>query len=252
MMEPKDGHSRKDRLDRLRVPSTFKMLDNDKAVMLEKLIQIAGWIHFHDDRKIPHQYFEDFLGELNALLKSIHKKHAHEAIGKMEPSQALLLAFIENLQKVTESYNGRWNDFANWYLTEYLKVSPLSVKGDRVWLAFDKATPGIITIDKNTGFNRKNGDQEVLTYRLEDELIVQDVAVISAQSICFERNPYHYPAANLDFVTAIKTRDLLHDKRVEDRTLIFDHQYHSNETRAIDCSKSGKPSISLRHLQPNS
>ncbi|WP_430406308.1 hypothetical protein [Fluviicola sp.] len=244
-MEPKDGHSRKDRLDRLRVPSTFKMLDNDKAVMLQKLIQIAGWIRFYNEREIPDGYFKGFLHELEDVLKGMHMKHAHEAIGKMEPSQALLLAFVENLQKVTESYNGRWNDFANWYLTEYLKVSPLSVKGDRVWLAFDKATPGTITIEKNTGFNRKNGDQNILTYRLEDELTVQDIAAVSAYSVCFERNPYHYPAANLNFVTAIKTRNLIHDKPVEDRTLMFDHQFHSNETRAIGIRISA-PSLLLR------
>uniref|UniRef100_UPI0025F2C57E hypothetical protein n=1 Tax=uncultured Fluviicola sp. TaxID=463303 RepID=UPI0025F2C57E len=99
-MESRDGHSRKDRLDRLRVPGNFKMLDNDKAVMLEKLIQIAKWIHFYNEQNVPQEYFDSFLGELKALLKSIHLKHSHEAIGKMEPSQALLLAFVENLQKV--------------------------------------------------------------------------------------------------------------------------------------------------------
>lgn len=244
-MKQKDGHSRKDRIDRLLVPSTFKMLDNDKAVMLQTLIQIAGWIRFYNEKEIPEGYFDDFVGELEALLDSIRKKHAHEAIGKMEPSQALLLAFVENLQKVTEKYNGRWNDFANWYLTEYLKVSPLSVKGDRVWLAFDKVTPGNITIEKNTGFNRKNGDQNVLTYRLENELVVQDIRAISAYTVCFERNPYHYPAANLNFVTAIKTRDLLHDKPSPDRTLIFDHESHSHETRAIGIRISA-PSLLLR------
>lgn len=243
-MESRDGHSRKDRLDRLRVPGTFKMLDNDKAVLLQKLIQIAGWIRFYNDREIPQEYFEGFLGELKALLMNIHMKHSHEAIGKMEPSQALLLAFIENLQKVTEKYNNRWNDFANWYLTEYLKVSPLSVKGDRVWLAFDKATPGTITIEKNTGFIRKNADQKVLTYRLEDELIVQDIEVISAYTVCFERNPYHYPAANLNFVTAVKTRNLLHDKPVQDRKLIFDNEF-SRETRAIGI-RIAAPSLVLR------
>jgi hypothetical protein len=244
-MESKDGHSRKDRLDRLRVPSTFKMLDNDKAVVLQKLIQIAGWIRFYNEQEIPDGYFKDFLGELEALLESMHLKHAHDAIGKMEPSQALLLAFVENLQKVTEKYNSRWTDFPNWYLTEYLNVSPLSVKGDRVWLAFDKATAGTITIDKNTGFNRKNGDQDILTYRLEDELIVQDIAITNAYTVCFERNPTQYPAANLDFVTAIKTRDLLHDKPTQERTLIFDHEFHSHETRAIGIRISS-PSLVLR------
>ncbi|MDF3026997.1 MAG: hypothetical protein K0S23_1304 [Fluviicola sp.] len=243
-MKSRDGHSRKDRLDRLHVPGTFKMLDNDKAAMLQKLIRIAGWIRFYNEKEIPEGYFEDFLGELEALRENIQMKHAHEAIGKMEPSQALLLAFIENLQKVTEKYNGRWNDFANWYLTEYLKVSPLSVKGDRVWLAFDKATPGTITIEKNTGFNRKNTDQNVLTYRLENELVVQDIEALSAYTVCFERNPYHYPAANLNFVTAIKTRDLLHDKPVQDRTLIFDNEF-SRETRAIGI-RIAAPSLLLR------
>ncbi len=243
-MESRDGQSRKDRLDRLHVPGTFKMLDSDKAAILQKLIQIAGWIRFYNEREIPENYFEGFLDELKALLKSIHMKHSHEAIGKMEPSQALLLAFVENLQKVTEKYNGRWNDFANWYLTEYLKVSPLSVKGDRVWLAFDKTTPGTITIEKNTGFNRKNADQNVLTYRLEDELIVQDIEAIGAYTVCFERNPYHYPAANLNFVTAIKTRNLLHDKPNPDRTLIFDNEF-SRETRAIGI-RIAAPSLLLR------
>lgn len=243
-MESRDGHSRKDRLDRLRVPGNFKMLDNDKAVMLEKLIQIAKWIHFYNEQNVPQEYFDSFLGELKALLKSIHLKHSHEAIGKMEPSQALLLAFVENLQKVMERYNSRWNDFANWYLTEYLKVSPLSVKGDRVWLAFDKVTPGTITIEKGTGFNRKNADQNILTYRLEDELVVQDIEAISAYTVCFERNPYHYPAANLNFVTAIKTRNLLRDKPIADRKLIFDNEF-SRETRAIGI-RIAAPSLVLR------
>ncbi len=249
-MEPRDGHSRKDRLDRLIVPGNFKMLDNDKAVMLEKLIQIAGWIRFYNEKEIPEGYFEAFLDELKALQTSIRRKHAHEAIGKMEPSQALLLAFIENLQKVSEQYNNRWNDFANWYLTEYLKVSPLSVKGDRVWLAFDKIAPGTITIEKNTGFNRKNADQNVLTYRLEDELIVQDITTVNAYTVCLERNPYHYPAANLNFVTAIKTRDLLHDRPVSDRTLLFDHEHHSLETRAIGI-RIAAPSLLLREGKRN-
>ncbi|MDR0802976.1 hypothetical protein [Fluviicola sp.] len=249
-MEPKDGYSRKDRLDRLHVPSNFKMLDNDKAVMLEKLIRIAGWIRFYNEKEIPEGYFEAFLLELKALLKNIQEKHAHEAIGKMEPSQALLLTFVENLQKVSEYYNDRWNHFADWYLTEYLKVSPLSVKGDQVWLAFDKVVPGPVTIDKNTGFNRKNADQQVLTYRLEDELTVQDITAVSAYTICLDRNPYHYPAADLNFVTAIKTRDLLHDKRTTSRTLLFDHEYQSKETRAIGIRISA-PSLLLREGKRN-
>ncbi|MGV3613330.1 MAG: hypothetical protein ACO1N0_20395 [Fluviicola sp.] len=243
-MKPKDGHSRKDRLDRLRVPGTFKMLDNDKAVMLQKLLQIAGWIRFYNDKEIPQEYFEGLLGELKTLLKSIHLKHSHEAIGKMEPSQALLLAFVENLQKVMGNYNSRWNDFANWYLTEYLNVSPLAIKGDRVWLAFDKATPGTITIDKNTGFNRKNANQNVLTYRLENEVIVQDIETVGAYTVCFERNPYHYPAANLNFVTAIKTRNLIHDKPIPERKLLFDNEF-SKETRAIGI-RIAAPSLLLR------
>lgn len=249
-MKSRDGHSRKDRFDRLNVPGSFKMLDSDKAVMLEKLIRIAGWIRFYNEKEIPEGYFEAFLRELKALYESIQLKHAHEAIGKMEPSQALLLAFIENLQKVSENYNDRWNHFADWYLTEYLKVSPLSVKGDKVWLAFDKVTPGPITIEKQTGFNRKNADQNVLTYRLESDLTVQDINAISAFTICLDRNPYHYPAANLNFVTAIKTRDLLHDKPAADRTLLFDHEHHSQETRAIGI-RIAAPSLLLREGKRN-
>ncbi len=244
-MEPKDGHSRKDRLDRLNVSGNFKMLDNDKAVLLQKLFRIAGWIRFYNEREIPDTYFEGVLNELGKLLEVLREKRTHEAIGKMEPSQALLLAFIENLQKVTEKYNQRWNDFPRWYLEEYLKISPLPVKGDRVWLAFNKAAPGTVTIEKNTGFNRKNADQEVLTYRLAEEVVVQDIEIVSAHTVCFERNPYHYPAANLNFVTAIKTRDLLHDKPTRDRTLLFDHEFHSNETRAIGIRISA-PSLLLR------
>lgn len=249
-MESRDGHSRKDRLDRLRVPGSFKMLDNDKGVMLQKLIRIAGWIRFYNEKEIPEGYFEAFLRELKALYESIQMKHAHEAIGKMEPSQALLLAFIENLQKISEHYNDRWNNFANWYLTEYLKVSPLSVKGDKVWLAFDKATPGPVTIEKNTGFNRKNADQNVLTYRLADEVIVQDITAVSAYTICLDRNPYHYPASSLNFVTAIKTRDLLHDKPAVDRTLLFDHEHLSRESRAIGL-RIAAPSLLLREGKRN-
>lgn len=256
-MKFKAGHSRKDRLDRLHVPGTFKMLDNDKKAMLEKLLQISKWIRFYNEQeKIPagklvepfnesDESFFPHLGELEKLLAHLQKKHAHTAIGKMEPSQALLLAFVENLQKVTERYNIRWNEFPEWYLNEYLEIEPLTVQGDRVWLAFEKTAPGTVTIEKNTGFIRKNADQKTLTYRLKEEVVVQDIAPISMYSVCFERNPYYYPAANLNFVTAIKTRDLLHDTPSPDRTLIFDQEFHSRETRAIGL-RIAAPSLLLR------
>lgn len=257
-MKIKAGHSRKDRLDRLRVPGTFKMLDNDKEAMLQKLLQISKWIRFYNEQeKIPEgrnivepfnesdESFYPHLEELERLLHHIQKKHAHTPIGKMEPSQALLLAFVENLQKVTEQYNIRWNEFPEWYLEEYLGIKPLSVQGDRVWLAFDKTAPGKVTIEKNTGFVRKNADQKTLTYRLEDEVVVHDIAPISAYSVCFERNPYHYPTASLNFVTAIKTRDLLHDTPSPGRALMFDQEFHSSETRAIGL-RIAAPSLLLR------
>lgn len=241
----------------MRVPGTFKMLDNDKEAMLQKLLQISKWIRFYSEQEtIPEgklvapfdesdESFFPHLGELERLLQHIQKKHAHTAIGKMEPSQALLLAFVENLQKVTEQYNIRWNEFPEWYLSEYLGIKPLSVQGDRIWLAFDKTAPGTVTIEKNTGFIRKNADQKTLTYRLEEEVTVQDTKPISAYSVCFERNPYQFPAANLNFVTAVKTRDLLHDKRSADRTLMFDQEFHSSETRDIGLRISA-PSLLLR------
>ena len=124
------------------------------------------------------------------------------------------------------------------------RLDRLHVPGTFKMLDNDKATPGTITIEKNTGFNRKNADQNVLTYRLENELVVQDIHAISAHTVCFERNPYHYPAANLKFVTAVKTRNLLHDKPVQERKLIFDNEF-SRETRAIGI-RIAAPSLLLR------
>lgn len=243
-MAGEDGHSKKDRMVRLQVPGNFRMLENDKHVLLQKMMRIADWIRFYNEEAQENGHFSEYLEQLQTLVQGPPHTPGNEPVGTMEPSQSLLLAFVENLQRVTEHYNTRWNDFAAWYLRDFLGVKPLSVKGDQVWLAFRKATPGVITIPKQTRFNRKN-TEHTLAYSLTTDLHVQDIEIVKAYSICFERNPYHYPASELNFVTAIKTRDLLGQRESVEQSMLFDNEHDTHNNRAVGLRISA-PSLLLR------
>jgi hypothetical protein len=243
-MKQRDGYGRNDRLARLDLPGTFRMLDNDKTVLLRQLLQVAGWIRFYNEREIPDRYFDSLLPELARAVQAASARHSFDPDGEMEPSQALLLAFVENLGRVLHAYNERWRRFPQWYLDEYLKVASLPVKGDKIWLSFAKTVPEYVSLEKGTPFTVKADGNRELTYLLSDDLDIHDITIAKAFSVCFERNPYQYPAAKLGFVTVIKTRDLLAD-RVPDRVLLFGNQQNTRENKAIGI-RITSPSLLLR------
>lgn len=234
-MERKDGLSREDRVSRITSVKSFAVIDSSKDSLLNQVLKTARFIKFYDSQNIHAGYFDELLNEIKLLASS----DSSFADGNMEPSQALLYAFLEQLHGTTGLFNDRWNNLAQWYLNEFLGVVPLPTIPDKVWLSFLKDSPIPVILKKGTAFSFKSNDKALFTYRLTENLEVQNIELANACSLYFERNKNILPAAHLNFITSVKIKDLLNDK--SPRKMMFGDDRNPIYSKALGLIISGPP-----------
>ncbi|WP_165041461.1 baseplate J/gp47 family protein [Dysgonomonas sp. ZJ709] len=239
-MSSRDGLSRDERMRRITSVNPFAVIDNSKDSLLNQTLEVARFIRYYDPQNVHAGYFDELLNEIKMLAESDSKPYFD---GSMEPSQALLYTFLEQLHGTTELFNERWSNLARWYLNDFLGVLPLSTTPDNVWLSFLKDSSTSVILKKGTGFSFKSNDKNLFTYRLTEDLEVHDIELVNAYSLFFERNKNILPAAHLGFITSLKIKDLLNDK--SSREMMFGDDKNPVYAKALGLIISS-PSLLLR------
>lgn len=198
--------SQKDRKERLGNAKKIHVIDNSVESLLHQADEIAGFLKYYNFSNIPDGYFNQFLQDL----KDIREKDAHRFVpdGNLEPSQALLFAFIQHLHTLGESFNQRFKDITDWYAHHFLHLRPLSLRRHKACLAFQKNVVEQVVIEKDFGFLLKENENRTFFYRILEDTTISNVSVenILAMYFCKQRNIY--PASYLNFVTSLRVKDL--------------------------------------------
>jgi len=211
----RDGLSQKDRTERITAVRPFHIIANDMALLLQQAETIASFICYYNFNRARDGHWNELLGELKKVRLYYEKNGSlPEPDQNMEPAQALLLVFLEQLQSINAHFNGRWQDFPYWFLDEVLGIHSLEPLPDHVWICFNKNVPGSISIAKGERFQTVTEEGEIsFTYRLTRDFDVQDITVEKAFSVYFEKRKHIFPASGLNAVTSLKIKDLIDGER---------------------------------------
>lgn len=89
----------------------------------------------------------------------------------VDPSVAVIIAFIKNYKEVVSRYNRRWELLPEFYLKEILHVQPRSFRPWTTWLVLDPdKKAGTVCVPAGTGFIAgKQSDETPILYRNEKE-----------------------------------------------------------------------------------
>jgi|GEM_PF-1434308 len=230
-MNRKDGLSRTERLKENSSLKPFAVVDSDRASLLRQSLDIANFIRFYNDRNEPDGNFGQLLEVIRDLKNLYENGRSYDPDKKMEPSQALLFTFIENLHNTGRLFNERWHHFTRWYLENFLRIKPLPIEADKVWLEFKKNVPEPVLVEKGVRFSVKDNNNEPVYYKLKENLVVNDIKVKNIYSLYFEKDRNRVPAAGLGFVTTVKIKDLL-EKPGIDGEMMFGRNQDATLSRA--------------------
>lgn len=133
--------------------------------------------------------------------------------GRMDPSLAVLVAFLHNYQHIVSTFNLRWQHLPLFYLREILKVAPLPERKTTTWLSFDKL-PGV-RLDIPAGTCLATEERNGYGYKLLTDIYVSDMKVSEVRKVRVERNPERYPAATLGYVTSVVQHSLKEESGID-------------------------------------
>ena len=239
-MRKRNGYSRENRLKRVTSLKPFSVIDNDRLSLLNRTLTFASFIKYYSSQHIHDGYFDELLDQIQTFSEN---GNMSEFNGYMEPSQGLLYTFLEQLHEVTQSFNDRWNNYASWYLREILGVMLSPTIPDKVWLSFEKDSTQSVLLQEGATFFLKMDDKIAYTYRLSEDLEVQNIQLEKIYSLYWERDKNILPAAYLDFITSVRVKDLLATDA--DTDMMFGKDRNPQYAKALGLVISS-PSLLLR------
>lgn len=121
--------------------------------------------------------------------------------GYMDPATGLLAAFFNNLNKIADSFNKRWEQFPDFYLNEILKVTPAQPIPDYTFLKLNKTdSSNDLLIPKDSIFQSADG----VKFRNKNDYIISNIALKRLFCLYDETNPEIEPSSSLGFSTAFR------------------------------------------------
>lgn len=132
--------------------------------------------------------------------------------GDVDPSFALLIAFLKNYQYLVKQFNSRWESYPAFYARKILKVNPqkaiiptawfVAVKNNDIqWVRIPKGTDIISQVPSSP-------QQLLFRYRTDEDYFVNDMEITQIRSISLEKDIEKYPASKLGFVTSVWQKQL--------------------------------------------
>lgn len=139
------------------------------------------------------------------LLQSRRKAYREEiySSGNMDPSLALLVAFLHNYKETVTAFNTRWQSLPMFYLNEILKVFGRKPSAGSTWLCFEVSSVGAGAILQKGSYWEAAKDETVTGYKLLSDRQLTRMKLAGMNMIVVERNKERYPEAALGYVTAV-------------------------------------------------
>ncbi len=200
-----DGLSRKKRLERLSVPRLFTVIEADMLSLLQQAEVIAGFIRYYNLNNEQEGHFDQLLPHLHEWIRLYSQGKRPVFDGTTEPSQALLFTFLQQLHRMADRFNKRWEQLPYWYLNETLGIENLPARPDSLWVAFrSELCPGVV-LPKETKFIFGTTEGAGSVYHLKDETVVEQTTVYRLLSWQYKKEKKRYPASALDCVTSVES-----------------------------------------------
>ena len=180
-----------------------------------RLIWCGANQSMHDTKAADflHRFYLLLLASIQ-LLKDKREVYREEiySFGKMDPSLAVIVAFLNNYREIAGEFNKRWKSLPMFYLNEILKAVPRKEKAGSTWFSFEK-TPagGEVRIPKNT-YIELPSDGQVAGFKLNEDIQLTRMSAVKIEKIIQEKNAERYPEAAMNYTTAI-VKSTLPDNR---------------------------------------
>lgn len=168
---------------------------------------------FSGKRKNKEEYeWEDFPRRFYLLLlasirliqsqKENYREEIYSA-GNMDPSLALLVAFLHNYRDIAVAFNARWQSLPMFYLNDILRMCGRKQSAGTTWMAFEIAQAGAGTLLHKDSYWAAGKDDAVTGYELLSDLRLSRMKLAGMNMIHVEKNKERYPEAALGYVTAV-------------------------------------------------
>ena len=128
------------------------------------------------------------------------------ASGKMDPSLALLVAFLHNYKDIAGDFNTRWRTLPMFYLNEILKAVRKKQFDGITWLTFESTPVGAGIVLHRDTYLKADKDKLALGYKLLSDVRLTQMSLAGMTVVVVEKNKERYPEAALGYVTAVKQR----------------------------------------------
>lgn len=139
------------------------------------------------------------------LMQSRKENYREEiySSGNMDPSLALLVAFLHNYKDIVSAFNARWQSLPLFYLKDILGMSGRKQSAGTTWVAFETARAGAGVLLPEGSYWAAEKDDAVTGYELLSPLRLTRMELAGIQMIHVERNRERYPESALGYVTAV-------------------------------------------------
>lgn len=198
--------SQDDRIGRIREVQPVAVIDSSMEALLQQAETLAVAIRYYDPDGYPDGYFDRFLHDLSRIRKTGVDNFTPD--GNLEPAQALLFTFLQQLSEIAGQFNLRWKDYAGWYLHNILGIKPLQTKNHKVCLLFTTNTDEPVYMEKGLGFSLKGDAPDAPVYRLTEDTEIENASIEDIISIYFCKRKDIYPASELGFATSLQMKRL--------------------------------------------
>lgn len=158
----------------------------------------------YDAEDFPRRFYLLLLASIRLLQskKEMYREEIYSA-GNMDPSLALLVAFLHNYKEIVASFNKRWQSLPMFYLRDILKVSGRKGTAGTTWISFESSPAGAGTVLRKGSYWAAGKDEPVAGYKLLSDIRLTRMAVAGMNMVLVERNRERYPEAALGYVTAV-------------------------------------------------
>lgn len=159
----------------------------------------------YEAEDFPRRFYLLLLASIR-LLQSKKETYREEiySSGNMDPSLALLVAFLHNYKEIVVSFNKRWQSLPMFYLRDILKVYGRKQTIGTTWIAFESSQVGAGTVLQKGSYWAAAKGEPVVGYELLSDIQMTRMALAGMNMILVERNKERYPEAALGYVTAVR------------------------------------------------
>lgn len=158
----------------------------------------------YEGEDFPRQFYMLLLASIRLMQsqKEIYREEIYSS-GNMDPSLALLVAFLHNYKDIAAAFNARWQSLPMFYLNDILGMSGRKQSAGTTWIAFETAQAGAGARLPEDSYWAAGKDDAVTGYELLSELRLTRMKLAGINMIHVERNRERYPEAALGYVTAV-------------------------------------------------